>query len=54
MINPSVGPLPRIKISFSLLSMCPNELISAPKIIPFLPTLPSGKQWYPQVSNPIP
>ena len=33
--NPCVGPLPRIKKSFPLLSMCTDELISAPKIITF-------------------
>ena len=37
--NPSVGPLPRIKIFSFLLSVCRDELISTPKVITFLPTL---------------
>ena len=39
--NSCVGPLPRIKISFFLLSICTDELISAPKIMKFFPMLPS-------------
>ena len=35
--NPCVGPSPRIKISFPLLSTCTDELISAPKIMTFFP-----------------
>ena len=35
--NLYVGPLPRIKISFSWLSICEDELISAQKFITFLP-----------------
>ena len=30
--NPYVGPSPSIKISFPFLSICTDELISAPKI----------------------
>ena len=41
--NPCVRPFPRIKISFSLLSICKDELISIPKMITILPTPPSGK-----------
>ena len=38
----SVGTLPRIKISFFLLSICTDELLSVPNIITFLPNpLPS-------------
>ena len=35
--NPCVGPLPRIKISFPVLSACTDELISTPKIMAFSP-----------------
>ena len=52
--NPCVGTLPRIKIYFPLWSMCTDELISNPKIITFLTTLPTVKQCYPWLSNPIP
>ena len=34
--KPSVGSLPRIKISFFLLSICTDKIISAPNIILFL------------------
>ena len=51
--NPCVGPLPRIKISFFLLSTCTEELISTPKIIQFLPNpLPNENSAY--LSNPVP
>ena len=43
-----------MKISFPLLSICTDELISTPKMITFLPTLPSGKEYSPQESNPMP
>ena len=36
--NPCVGPLPRIKISFFLLPVFVDELVSIPKITTFLPT----------------
>ena len=36
--NPCVGTLPRIKISFFLLLICTDELISSPKIMTFLRT----------------
>ena len=49
--NPCVGPFPRIKISFFLLSIFVDELISTPKIIRFLLTpLPNEKR--PCLSNP--
>ena len=54
LFNPCVGPLPRIKISFPLLSICTDELISAPNTMTFLPTLPSGNEYSIRVSNPIP
>ena len=54
LFNPCDGPLPRIKISFTLLSICTDEPISAPKLVTFLPTLPSGKEYSIRVSNPIP
>ena len=37
--NSCLGPLQRIKISFFLLSICEDELISTANIITFLPTL---------------
>ena len=41
--------------SFPLLSIYTDELISAQKKnIFFLPMLPSGKEYSPPVSNPIP
>ena len=52
--NPCVGPFPRIKIYFSLLSICTDELISTPKIRTFLPTLLSGNENSEWESNPIP
>ena len=52
--NPCVSTLPIIKISFPLLSMRTDLLVSTPKITSFLPKLPSGKECYPRVSNPIP
>ena len=49
--NPCVGPFPRIKISFFLLSIFADEFISTPKIIRFLLTpLPNEKR--PCLSNP--
>ena len=52
--NPCVGPSPRIKISFHLISICTDELISAPKIMTFLPTTPSVSENYERESNPMP
>ena len=52
--NPCVGPIPRIKISFPLLSTCTDELKSTPKIMTFLPPLPSGNENPERESNPIP
>ena len=40
--NPCVGPLPKIKISFFLLSIYVDELISTQRIIIFLPVPPLG------------
>ena len=51
--NPCVGPLPRIKMPFFLLSILVDELRSTPKIITFLPiSLPIEKNSF--LSNPIP
>ena len=51
--NPCVGPIPRIKMSFFLLSIFVDELISTPKIITFLPiSLPIENKVF--LSNPIP
>ena len=51
--NPWVGPSPRIKISFFLLSTCPEELISVPKIITLQPNSPVGNEKVPLLSNPV-
>ena len=48
-----IGPLARIKIYFSLLSICTDELILTPKTMTFLPTLPSGNANSEQESNLI-
>ena len=51
--NPCVGPLPRIKMSFFLLSIFVDQLISTPKIITFLPvSLPIEKDVF--LLNPTP
>ena len=52
--NLCVGPLPRIKLSFFLLSIFVDELISTPKIITFLPVTPLGWEKKPCLSNLIP
>ena len=52
--NPCVGPLPKIKISFFLLSICTKALISTPKVITFLPNPISRNEKFPCLSNPIP
>ena len=52
--NPCVGTIPKINISFLLLSICLEELISAPKIITFWPNPPRGNEKLPLLSNPIP
>ena len=49
-----VGPLPRIKISLVLLTICIDELISTPKIMTILPTLPSVNENSKRESNPMP
>ena len=51
--NPCVGPIPRIKMSFLLLSIFVDELISTSKIFTFLPiSLPTEKDMF--LSNQIP
>ena len=52
--NPCVGPKPRIKISFILLSICTDELISTPKIMALWTMLPSGNGNCERESNSIP
>ena len=52
--NPCMGLSPRIKISFPVLSICTNELISAPKIIKLFSKLPSVNENSKQESKPIP
>ena len=49
--NPGLGPLPRIKISLFLLSICTDNLISAPKIMTFISMLPSVNKNLEQESN---
>ena len=51
--NPCVGPSPEIKVSFPLLSICTDELISAPKIMTFFPKFPSVKKNSEWESNPM-
>ena len=51
---PCLGPLPRTKISFFLLSICSDELLSAQKIITFLPQSKFGSEKSERESNPIP
>ena len=42
---------PRIKISLFLLSMCIDELTSAPKIMTFFPKLPTSNENFERESN---
>ena len=50
-----VGPLRRIMISFFLLAIRTDELISAPNVITFLPTLlPFDSENLPRALNPVP
>ena len=49
-----VEPIPRMKISFLLLSICTDELMSTPKIMTFSPTLPSGNENSERESNTVP
>ena len=49
--NSYVGPLPSSKISFFLLSICTDELMSIPKITSFLPMLLSGNETNERESN---
>ena len=51
--NAYVGPSPRIKISFSLLSICTDKLISARKIMAFFPKLPFVNENSEIESNPM-
>ena len=52
--NPCVGPIPKTNMSFFLLLMCAEELISAPKMITFWSNPPPGNEKLPLLSNPIP
>ena len=52
--KPCVGPLPKIKMSFFLLSIFVDEVMSIPKIATFLPNPVPGNQKLPCLSNPIP
>ena len=52
--NPFVGPSPKIRIFFCLLSTSREELLAAPKIMRFLLKLLSGNKNCECASNPIP
>ena len=52
--NPCVGPLPRIEISFFILSTFADEPISTPRIFTFFLLLPVGCEKSLSLSNPIP
>ena len=52
--NPYVGPFPRIRISFPLLSIWIDEFISTPKIITFWSSPLSGNENLDVLSNAIP
>ena len=54
--NPCVGISPRIKISLFLflLSICTDELVSAPKLLTFFHMLPSVNKNSERESNPMP
>ena len=49
---PCVGPIPKPNMSFFVLSMCAEELISTPKINTFWPYPPPGNEKLPLLSNP--
>ena len=52
--NPCVGPFPRMKMYFFVLSTWIEELIYATKIIILLPNPPHGHEKLPVLSNPLP
>ena len=52
--NPCVGHFPRTNMSFFLLSIWAEELISTPKINTFWPNPPPGNEKLDLLSNPIP
>ena len=52
--NPCVGPLPRTNMTFFLLSMWVEELISALKTNTFWPNPLPGNEKLDFLSNPIP
>ena len=52
--NLCVGPFPRIKMYFFLLSIFVDEVISTQKILTIFPVLPSGCEKNPLPSNSIP
>ena len=52
--NPCIGPSGRIKISFPLLSICTDGLISGPKIMTLFPIIPSLNKNSERESNPTP
>ena len=51
--NPCVGPSPKIKISLFLLSVCTDELISAPEAKTFFAMCPSVNVNSEGESNPM-
>ena len=52
--NPCVGPSPKTKIYFSLLSVCVDELFSTPKVITLLPKSNFENKKCDGELNPIP
>ena len=52
--NPCVGPISNTNMSFFLLSMYAEKLLSTPKINIFWPYPPLGNEKLPLLSNPIP
>ena len=52
-VDPCVCPSPRVKISLFLLSICTDELISAPKTMTFFPMLASVNKNSERESNPL-
>ena len=51
--NPYIGPSQGIQISFPLLSICTDELISAPKKMTFFPKLLSANKNSGRESTPM-
>ena len=52
--SPCAGPLPKIKISFFLLSIFVDELMTTPTVITFRPNPVPGNEKLPFLSNQMP